>query len=281
MKKRIVIALLLCAIALTSVLAFTGCESYLNADTLKGYDVDLAKEVAKELGVEVKFYEIKDWDKKVILLKSGNIDLVWNGMTILDDLKAEMEISNPYMDNKQVCVVNKNNASKYNSIESLKDAKIAYEIGSSANEWVNDNGLGEKATGLQTQMMAMTDVLSGSSDVAIVDLLLANFYTTSNSSFSNLVQTITLSDETYGIGAKKGNVGLMDKICTAIMKLQENGTVNEIAKKYGIEDRLIDLNYTSKWDSLTDEEKAGWNKIQDKGYFIVGCTIYAPMSYTD
>lgn len=278
MKKRIIIALLLCAIALTSVLAFTGCEKYLNADTLKGYDVDLAKAVAKELGVEVKFMRI-DWDKKIMELKSGNIDLVWNGMTILDDLKAEMEISNPYMDNKQVCVVKKENADKYTTVESLKGATITYERGSSAANWVESNGL--KGVAQLTQMKAMTDVLSGSSDVAIVDLLLANFYTTSDSSFATLVPTVTLSDESYGIGAKKGNVGLMDKICTAIMKLHENGTLNDIAKKYGLEDRVIDLNYTSKWDSLTDEEKAGWNKIQEKGYFVVGCTIYAPMTYND
>ena len=280
MKKRIIVALLLCVIALTSVLAFVGCEKYLNNDTLKGYDVDLAKAVAQELGVEIKFLEI-DWNKKIIELNSGNIDLIWNGMTILDSLKTEMEISNPYMSNKQVCVVKKENASKYNSLDAMKGANFTYELGSSAETWAINNGFAGDFSGKNTQMMAMTDVLSGSSDVAVVDLLLANFYTTSNSSFANLTPTITLTEESYGIGAKKGNVALMDKVCTAIMKLQENGTVNEIAKKYGLEERVIDLNYTSKWDSLTDEEKASWNKIQEKGYFVIGCTIYAPMTYTD
>ncbi|MDE7337292.1 MAG: transporter substrate-binding domain-containing protein, partial [Clostridia bacterium] len=240
------------------------------------YDVDLAKAVAKELGVEVKFLEIK-WKNKIIELKSGNIDFAWNGMTILDDLKAEMEITDPYMNNAQVCVVKKENADKYNTLDAIKDAKFVYESGSAGENIATENGY--KGTDVESQMIAMTDVLSGSSDIAIVDLLLANFYSTSHSSFSDLTYTVTLTEETYGIGAKKGNVGAIDKLCSAIMKLQEDGTVDEIAKKYGVEDQIIKLNYTSKWDSLSDEEKAGWNKIEERGYFVVGCTIFAPMAY--
>ena len=149
---------------------------------------------SQELGVEIKFLEI-DWNKKIIELNSGNIDLIWNGMTILDSLKTEMEISNPYMSNKQVCVVKKENASKYNSLDAMKGANFTYELGSSAETWAINNGFAGDFSGKNTQMMAMTDVLSGSSDVAVVDLLLANFYTTSNSSFANLIPTITLKEE--------------------------------------------------------------------------------------
>ena len=276
MKKKIIVTLIICIIALTSVFAFAGCQKYLDNETLQGYDVDLAKAVATELGVEVKFLEI-DWDKKIIELKAGNIDFAWNGMTILDGLKTEMEISPAYMFNAQVCVVKKENASKYNTLEAIQNAKFTYESGSAGESIANEKKF--NGTAVDTQMIAMTDVLSGSSDIAIVDYLLANFYSTSQSTFSNLTYTVTLVDEQYGIGANKGNVGAMDKICTAIMKLQENGTVREIAKKYGLEDQVIEMNYTSKWDSLTDEEKAGWNKIEEKGYFVVGCTIFAPMAY--
>ncbi|MDE5616767.1 MAG: transporter substrate-binding domain-containing protein [Clostridia bacterium] len=276
MKKKIIVAALLCSLVLVSVFAFAGCQKYLDYETLQGYDVDLAKAVAKELGVEVKFLEIK-WKNKIIELKSGNIDFAWNGMTILEDLKKEMEITDPYMNNAQVCVVKKENADKYNTLDAIKDAKFVYESGSAGEDIATENGY--KGTDVESQMIAMTDVLSGSSDIAIVDLLLANFYSTSHSSFSDLTYTVTLTEETYGIGAKKGNVGAIDKLCSAIMKLQEDGTVDEIAKKYGVEDQIIKLNYTSKWDSLSDEEKAGWNKIEERGYFVVGCTIFAPMAY--
>lgn len=276
MKKKLIVAVLLCSIVLTSVFAFAGCQKYLDYETLQGYDVDLAKAVAKELGVEVKFLEI-EWKNKIIELKSGSIDFAWNGMTILEDLKKEMEITDPYMNNAQVCVVKKENADKYNTLDAIKDAKFVYESGSAGEDIATENGY--TGTDVKSQMLAMTDVLSGSSDIAIVDLLLANFYSTSNSSFSELTYTVTLTEETYGIGAKKGNVGAIDKLCSAIMKLQEDGTVDKIAEKYGLEDQIIKLNYTSKWDSLSDEEKAGWNKIEERGYFVVGCTIFAPMAY--
>ncbi len=276
MKKKIIVTLLLCIITLTSVFAFAGCQKYLDNDTLIGYDVDLAKAVAKELGVEVKFKEI-DWNNKIVELKAGNIDLTWNGMTILDDLKSEMEITQPYMLNKQVGVINKSNADKFYSLETIKNANFTYENGSAAETFAKSNNY--KGSGAKSQMLAMTKVLAGSSDIAIVDLLLANFYSSSDSSFSDLMIAVEFSEETYGIGMRKGALGTLDKICTAIMKLQEDGTVDEIAKRYGLENQIIKMDYTPQWENLTDEQKAGWNKIEEKGYFVIGCTIFAPIAY--
>ena len=57
-----------------------------------------------KLGVEIKFVEI-DWDSKIMELDSKNIDVVWNGMTLTNEVKAAMECSNPYCNNAQVVVV--------------------------------------------------------------------------------------------------------------------------------------------------------------------------------
>ena len=69
-----------------------------------GFDAEFARMVAKELGVEVEFFVIADWSKKVFELDSKSIDCIWNGMTINDERKASMSISIPYMQNKQVMV---------------------------------------------------------------------------------------------------------------------------------------------------------------------------------
>ena len=71
-----------------------------------GFDADMARKVAEELGVEAKFVVI-DWDSKIMELNSKNIDVVWNGMTLTDEVKAAMECSNPYCNNAQVVVVEK------------------------------------------------------------------------------------------------------------------------------------------------------------------------------
>lgn len=69
-----------------------------------GFDADMARVTAQKLGVEVKFVVI-DWDSKIMELNSKNIDVVWNGMTLTDEVKAAMECSNPYCNNAQVVVV--------------------------------------------------------------------------------------------------------------------------------------------------------------------------------
>ena len=69
-----------------------------------GFDADMAKLVGEKLGVEVNFVEI-DWDNKVMELDSKNIDVVWNGMTLTDEVTSSMECTNAYCNNAQVVVV--------------------------------------------------------------------------------------------------------------------------------------------------------------------------------
>lgn len=71
-----------------------------------GFDADMARIVAEKLGVEVQFVEI-DWDNKIMELDSKNIDVVWNGMTLTDEVKAAMECTNPYCNNAQVVITKK------------------------------------------------------------------------------------------------------------------------------------------------------------------------------
>lgn len=112
-----------------------------NTDTLIGYDIELAKAVFEFLNalyntnIRVEFVLI-EWSQKENLIANGNIDLIWNGMTITDDLAANMTISVPYLANKQACVVLKDDAEKYNTLAKFlrnsKEAIVAVENGSAA-----------------------------------------------------------------------------------------------------------------------------------------------------
>ena len=75
-----------------------------DGDEWIGFDADMARIVAEKLGVEAEFVEI-DWDTKIMELDAGNIDVVWNGMTLTDEVKEAMECTNPYCNNAQVIVV--------------------------------------------------------------------------------------------------------------------------------------------------------------------------------
>ena len=104
--------------------------AYKNAqDQLIGFDIDLAKAVGEALGITVEFKEIV-WDTKEAELASKNIDVIWNGMTITEERKAAMEISIPYLNNKQVAVIRVEDKELYTTTDSMKKAIIAAEGGS-------------------------------------------------------------------------------------------------------------------------------------------------------
>ena len=278
MKKKIIVALLLCVMVVGTALAFAGCAP----KQLVGFDIELAELVAQELGIDVKFQEIK-WANKEIELEGKNIDLIWNGFTINADRLEQMQISTPYMYNKQVAVIRKADKDKYTSLESIMNASFVFEAGSTGEEAAELYEF-KKAKGLDGgQIDAMTEIKAGTSDIAIVDSVLANYYCQEGTSYSNLmiIPNLVLFEERYGIAARKGDIGTIDKINTALAKLQANGELKKLADKYSLSSELCDVTYESKWDSLSDVEKSGWNYIQEKGNFVVGYTLYAPIAFKE
>ncbi|MBQ5777622.1 MAG: transporter substrate-binding domain-containing protein, partial [Oscillospiraceae bacterium] len=83
---------------------FAPMNYYNDANELIGFETEFAEAVCEKIGVEPVFQEI-NWDSKEIELNAKNIDCIWNGMTITEERAANMEISKPYMENKQVLVV--------------------------------------------------------------------------------------------------------------------------------------------------------------------------------
>ena len=102
---------------------------------LVGFDIELAKAVAEKLGLNVEFKEI-EWNSKEALLSGKSIDCIWNGMTITEERLANMEITIPYLNNKQVAVIRVADKDKYTSTDNMSDAIIAAEAGSAGESCV-------------------------------------------------------------------------------------------------------------------------------------------------
>ena len=134
-----------------------------------GFDADLAKAFAAELGVKVEFVEI-DWDNKILELDGKAVDCIWNGMTLTDAVKNAMACSKPYMNNAQVVVVPVDQAEKYQSVESLTKLAFAVEAGSAGEAEVS--ALGLSFTPVATQADALMEVAAFTSDAAVIDALL-------------------------------------------------------------------------------------------------------------
>ena len=195
-----------------------------------GFDADLAKAFAAELGVEAEFVVI-NWDNKEFELNSKSIDCVWNGMTLTDGVKAAMETSNAYCKNAQVVVLPKDKAANYSSVEDLKDLSFAAEGGSAGEEILTT--LGYNVTPVTAQSDAIKEVAAGTSDAAVIDLLMAGAMIGENTSYSNLTFSFELTSEEYGVGFRKGS-DLAQKLNDFFVKAYADGTMAKLAEQYSI-----------------------------------------------
>lgn len=202
-----------------------------------GFDADMAKAFAKELGVEAEFVVI-DWDNKIMELNGKSIDCVWNGMTISDEVKNGMEVSNAYCKNTQVVVVKKDVADKYKTLESVKELKFAAEAGSAGESALKS--LGYSVTAVSAQVDALMEVNAGTSDAAVIDLLMAGAVIGEGTSYESLAYTVSVADEEdFGVGFRKGS-DLAEKLNDFFKKSYNDGSMKEIATEYGVQEAVIE-----------------------------------------
>ena len=206
------------------------------SDEWIGFDADMAKAFAESLGVEVEFLEI-NWDNKALELENKGVDAVWNGMTLTDDVKALMATSEPYCLNGQVVVLAADVADQYQTAESLSGLSFAVENGSAGMEQAEAAGLDYVA--MDTQAKALMEVASGTSDAAIIDLLMAGAMIGEGTSYPDLTYTVQLNSEEYGVGFRKGS-DLAEAFNNFWKEAYDAGTVMETAKTYGVQESVIE-----------------------------------------
>lgn len=199
---------------------------------ITGFDVDVAKEVCSRLGIELKLQPI-NWDVKEQELNTGKIDCIWNGFTITEERKKAVLFSDPYMNNKQVIVVMGD--SEIASLADLAGKKLGYQAGSSSEDALNGAeelkaSLGEIVK-FDDFMTALMDLEKGGLDAVLIDEVMAN-YNISASGKDYKVLEETLAGEEYGIGFRKDDQALMEKIQETLNAMAEDGTLAEISEKW-------------------------------------------------
>ena len=210
--------------------------NYTDPDTgeFTGFDTEFAQAVCEKLGVEPDFIEIV-WDTKQIELEGGNIDCIWNGMTITDDLKAAMSISDPYVQNTQVVVTKTENKDTYSDYSNLIGKTVALEAGSAAQSVAEeDENLSQaNLVTVSKQTDALLEVKSGTADAAIFDKTMAENMIGEGTDFADLTICGVFHEEQYGIGFRKDS-DLCDKVNEIMAELKSDGTLQALADKYGL-----------------------------------------------
>lgn len=201
-----------------------------------GFDAEMAELFAKRLGVEPQF-QIVDWDNKAMELDGKTVDVVWNGMTLTDEVKAAMDCSNAYCNNAQIVVVKKSVADKYKTVDDVKGLKFAVENGSAGEEQVT--ALGAEYVEVADQATALAEVKAGTADAAVIDSLMAAAMVGEGTGFADLMYTVKLNSEEYGVGFRKGS-DMVAEINDFFADIYADGTMTELAKKYKVQEALIE-----------------------------------------
>lgn len=196
-----------------------------------GFDIDCAKEVASRMGVELVIQPIA-WDSKQMELDSGNIDCIWNGMSINEKTKEAMNLSDPYLKNDMVFVVL--GSSDYQSQADLEGKNVAVQNGSSAQEILEASDFAAKAgsvAGYDDNVTAFMDLDANGVDAVFLDSVVANYFITEKQKDYRVLSDV-LYEEEYAIGFRKGDQALRDEVQNTLNDMKSDGKLGEISTKW-------------------------------------------------
>ena len=204
-----------------------------NKGEIVGFDVDLAKETARRMGVDIEFKPI-DWANKREEITSGNVDIIWNGCDITDERKEYMLFSKPYMDSRQVLLVKKGNNKSIYSEYDLSGKVVGMQAGTSSEIYIDEdikNSLAELkiCNSLQEGFDAL---LKGEYDVLVLDEIAGRYEITKNPDAFEIVEVSVSPITEFGIGFRKDNEKLRDRVQAVFDTIVEVGTAKQISEKW-------------------------------------------------
>ena len=200
-------------------------------NNIVGCDIDVATEVANRMGVELKLQPI-EWSTKEMELNTGSVDCLWNGLSIDDERKQAMDLSEPYMTNRMVLVVL--NDSEYTDQASLAGKTIGVQNGSTAEKILEESDFAKtigNTIGFKDNVTAFMELETKGIDAIFMDEVVANYAITSqNKDFKVLEDGLT--EEEYAVGFKKGNTALKNEVQKYIDEMKADGTMTQISEKW-------------------------------------------------
>ncbi|MGF7436672.1 amino acid ABC transporter substrate-binding protein [Lentilactobacillus senioris] len=205
--------------------------------TISGYDVDLAKAVFKQYNLKVDFQSI-DWSMNVTELRNGTIDLIWNGFSINDQRKKVLMFSEPYLQNKQVLVTKTN--SKINSLKQMNGKVLGLQSGSAGAldfdkypKLLKNQVKNRDSVQYDSFTNAFLDLNAGRIQGLLIDSVYANYYINhQKDKRSYKIIDTNYPMEYYGVGIKKGNTVLQQKVNQGLNQLAKSGELAKINQKW-------------------------------------------------
>ena len=205
---------------------------------LVGFDIDLAREACKRLGIELKLQPI-DWDNKSAELNNGNVDCLWNGFSKTPERDKEFTLSFPYMKNHQIILVK--SGSSYRGLGDLKGKTVGVQSDSSAETALNANASFKSSlksiVKIDDYSKAVLEIQNGTIDAIAIDEIVARYYLTKEPGAYVILKDqdgkdASLATEDYVVAFRKADTALKGKIESALKEMAKDGKMAEISKKW-------------------------------------------------
>ena len=202
---------------------------------ITGFDIDVAKEAAKRLGRDVEFKAI-DWDSKEAELKSGRVDVLWNGLDITEKRKENMLFSDPYMDNRQVVFVRKGDDMGIKTEADLKGKVVGTQSGGTTEEYYDGNAEAKndlkELKKYQDYISAFMDLENGRVDAVVSDEITGRYYMSKHGDKLAALDIVVGPVSQFGIGFRKDDTALKDEVQKVIDEMVKDGTMAKISEKW-------------------------------------------------
>ncbi len=198
---------------------------------LVGFDIDLAREAAKRLGVEVEFKPI-DWSAKEAELNGKRVDALWNGLTITEERRKNIGFTSAYMENHQIIVVPANSPVKAKA--DLAGKVIGIQDGSSAIDAVQKDPIAASFKELKRfgdNVTALMDLTTGRLDAVVLDEVVGRYYTAKKPD-DYVVLDDHFGTEEYGVGTRKDDTELLAKLQKAMDEMKADGSAARISTEW-------------------------------------------------
>lgn len=205
-------------------------------NNITGFDVEMAREATKRMGMEVEFKPI-DWSSKEAELSGKRVDLLWNGLTITEKRKENILFSKPYMENRQIIVVMTNSPIKTKA--DLAGKTIGVQEGSSSADAIEKDAAAmqsfKELKKYADNVAALMDLKAGRLEAVVVDEIVGRYYIAKKPG-EYMILTDNFGSEEYGVGMRKGDKELQGKLQKAMDEMKKDGTSTKISQQWFGED---------------------------------------------
>jgi len=199
-------------------------------DTVVGFDMDLAKEVAKDMGVQLELKELS-FDALLTTLQSGQIDVIISGMSATEERRKTVDFSDVYYKGIQTLLTTKENLSKFNSFSDLKDKKIGLQLSSLQDKLMTSLIPGGKYTKIESMNTLFLSLKSNQIDGIVTTKVVNQMAVAANPEFviaeKVIIDDSSLNSPGVAVALRKNSTALQTQLNSTVKRLNDSGQMQK------------------------------------------------------